>query len=67
MHLDGETRPVTVADHAAVTAAIGAGLDVCILVNNAGMAGPVHLGRRTGAPGHPQLSVSPEMSVTATR
>jgi NAD(P)-dependent dehydrogenase (short-subunit alcohol dehydrogenase family) len=49
-----EPRPFDVSDHAAVTAAIGTGPGIGILVNNAGMAGPVDL----GAPEAQGVSVS---------
>ena len=44
-----EPRPFDVCDYAAVRAAVGAGPGIGILVNNAGMAGPVDPDARTAA------------------
>jgi 3-oxoacyl-[acyl-carrier protein] reductase len=53
-----EARPFDVSDYAAVTAAAGAGDGISILVNNAGMAGPVDLDARAAAAGAKGISVS---------
>ncbi|HEY3883184.1 MAG TPA: SDR family NAD(P)-dependent oxidoreductase [Trebonia sp.] len=51
-------RPFDVSDYAAVAAAVSGGPEIGILVNNAGMAGPVDLDARAATAGTRGVSVS---------